>query len=95
MNQTICTAIANRQKIQFYYDGGNRIVEPHCHGITTKGNPGLRAYQTDGYSSSGSMGWKMFDLSKASSITILTATFSLRGDYKKGDKGMSRIFCEI
>lgn len=96
MNRTICTAIENQQLIEFYYEGGNRVVEPHCHGITTKGNQGLRAYQVSGYSSTGKMGWKMFDLSKASSITILDDTFSgPRSDYKRGDKGMSRIFCEI
>lgn len=96
MNQTICKAIANQQTIQFYYDGGIRTVEPHCHGLTTKGSEGLRGYQTSGHTESGKMGWKMFDLSKTYGITILSDNFSgPRAGYKKNDSGMSRIFCKI
>lgn len=88
-------AIKNRNLIEFDYEGGVRTVEPHCYGLTTKGNEAIRAYQVDGYSSSGSMGWKLYDLSKAESIEILDETFYVRDGYKKGDKGMSRIFREI
>lgn len=96
MDTEIVNAIRNQNLIQFNYDGGSRIVEPHCYGITTAGNEGLRAYQVDGYSSSGKMGWKMFDLDKARSIRILDETFSgARPGYKKGDRGMSRIFEEL
>ena len=96
MNTGIVNAIRNQNLIEFYYDGGNRTVEPHCYGITTAGNEGLRAYQVDGFSSSGKMGWKMFDLGKARSFRILDESFSgARPGYKKGDRGMSRIFEEL
>ena len=96
MDTEIKDAIRNKNIIEFYYDGGNRTVEPHCYGITTAGNEGLRAYQTDGYSSSGKMGWKMFDLGKANNIEILDKTFdSPRPGYRKGDQGMDRIFEEL
>ena len=92
----ICTAIKNKQLLEFYYEGGNRIVEPHCYGLTTAGNEGLRAFQVAGYSSSGKMGWKMFDLAKADDIAILDDTFSFpRSGYKRGDKGMANIYCEL
>jgi hypothetical protein len=81
--------------IEFEYEGESRTVEPHCYGLTTKGNEAIRAYQVDGYSSSRKMGWKLYDLSKAYNIEVLDETFEVRDDYKKGDKGMSRIFCEI
>ncbi len=96
MNTIICNAIRNMKLVKFYYDGGIRIVEPHCHGITTAGKEGLRAYQIDGYSSSGSMGWKMFDLSKANSMSVLDKNFDMpRTEYRKGDKGMEHIYCEL
>lgn len=63
--------------------------------MTTKENEAIRAYQIDGYSSSGKMGWKLYDLSKADDIEVQNETFEVRDDYKKGDKGMSRIFAEI
>lgn len=95
MNPKITNAIDNQNVITFDYDGELRTVEPHCYGLTTKGNEAIRAYQVDGYSSSGKMGWKLYDLSKTDNIEILDETFDVRDDYKKGDKGMSRIFSEI
>lgn len=96
MNNDIINAINDKNLIEFYYEGGNRVVEPHTYGITTADNEGLRAYQISGYSSSGKMGWKMFDLSKAKRIVILSKSFNkTRQGYKKGDKGMKKIFCEL
>ena len=96
MNNLINEAIENRNVIQFYYENELRVVEPHCYGITTAGNEGLRAFQTDGYSSSGKMGWKMYDLGKAENIEITNDTFqNPRIGYKKGDKGMDEIFIEL
>lgn len=96
MNSLIIEAIENKNVIQFYYENELRVVEPHCHGITTAGNEGLRAFQIDGYSSSGKMGWKMYDLGKAKNIEILEDTFqNHRPGYKRGDKGMDKIFSEL
>lgn len=59
MNNQIIEAIENRNVIQFYYENELRVVEPHCYGMTTAGNEGLRAFQIDGYSSSGKWGGKV------------------------------------
>jgi hypothetical protein len=95
MNTEIINAIRNQNVITFDYEGESRTVEPHCYGVTTKGNEAIRAFQIEGYSSSGNMGWKLYDLSKADDIEVLDATFDIRAGYKRGDKGMSRIFAEI
>jgi len=96
MDSQICDAINNCNLLEFYYDGGARIVEPHCYGITKSGNEALRAYQVGGYSSSGSMGWKMFELSKSRNLKVLDENFSgPRQGYKKGDKNMRKIYCEL
>ena len=95
MNNQIINAIENQNVVEFYYEGELRIVEPHCYGKTTAGNEALRAYQIDGYSSSGKMGWKMYDLGKADNFEVSDETFSTRSDYKRGDKGMSDIYTQI
>jgi hypothetical protein len=96
MNSDICNAIKNMNLIEFYYNGGTRTVEPYCHGVTTAGNEALRGYQVDGFSESGKLGWKMFDLGNASNLTVLDETFEgPRTGYRKGDKGMSKIYCEL
>ena len=96
MNYRIIEAIENRKVIKFYYENKLRIVEPHCYGITLAGNEGLRAFQIGGHSSSGKMGWKMYDLSKVANIETLEDTFPTpRLGYKKGDKGMDEIYAEL
>jgi hypothetical protein len=96
MKSQICNAIRGKNLIQFHYNGFDRLVEPHCYGVTTAGNEGLRAFQVGGYSNSGEMGWKMFDLGLAFDIVMLDQTFlAPRPGYKKGDKGMSTIYCEL
>ncbi|QIK59888.1 WYL domain-containing protein [Dysgonomonas sp. HDW5A] len=95
MKDQIFEAIENQNLLEFNYEGYSRTVEPHCYGLTTKGNEAIRAYQVDGYSSSGKMGWKLYDLSKADNLEILDDIFETRDDYKRGDKGMSKIFIEI
>lgn len=95
MNREIIDAIKNQNVIEFTYDGETRIVEPHCYGLTTKGNEGLRAFQTGGHSSTGTMGWKMYDLGKADDVEVSEETFETRDDYRKGDKGMSKIYAEL
>ena len=96
MNQEIIDAIEKKKLIEFIYDGESRVVEPHCYGLSTKGNEVLRAYQVDGYSSSGNMGWKMYDLGKANSINVLDDTFDeSRNGYNRRDKAMSEIYSEL
>ncbi len=97
MNMAICTAIRNRAVVQFYYDGGTRTVEPHCHGISTTGNEVLRAYQTAGYSESGkSVGWKILEVAKITSFRQADVTFSTnRPGYNPNDSGMSSVHCHV
>ena len=96
MRATIKEAIENMQLVEFYYDGGRRTVELHCYGQSSKGNDVIRAFQVSEYSSSGKMGWKLYDLSKASSIKLLDEKFdSPRSGYRRGDSAMSIIYSQL
>ena len=97
MNLTICKAIQEMKLLTFNYNGYERTVEPHAHGISTAGNECLRCYQVAGGSSSGTMpGWKMMTTDSITGVSLSQDRFSSpRDGYKKGDKGMSTIFCEL
>ena len=96
MDNRIIQAVQNQQLLRFQYDGGERVVEPHCYGQTTKGNEAIRAFQVRGYSSTGTLGWRIFKLTKATSMEVLDEVFdNPRSDYKRGDEGMSVIYAEI
>jgi len=96
MKKEIIKAIENLNVLEFYYEGELRIVEPHCYGMTTARNEGLRAFQTGGFSSSGKFGWKIYDLGKAEDIIVTDEQFDgQRPGYQTGDKGMSKIYAEL
>ena len=96
MEEQICNAINSLNIIEFDYDGELRVVEPHCLGITTAGNLALRAYQIDGYSSSGNLGWKLYSLDKADNLNVLNEMFEeARSGYNSNDSAMTEIICAI
>lgn len=96
MNPEICNAISNKNLLEFTYNGSVRVVEPHSYGVTTKGREGLNGYQVSENDSHQKFGWRMFDMSKAESLTVLEKTFSKpRNDYIRGGSGMKKLFCEL
>lgn len=90
MNQDIENAIKNKKLIQFDYDNILRTIEPYCYGTTAAGNEALRGYQTGE-----KMAWKLFDLTKASNIQVLSESFIQRKDYKQGDKVITTVLSQI
>jgi hypothetical protein len=93
MNTTICHALEKRQRLQFIYNGKTRVVEPQCYGVSARGTELLRGYEVRG---GVEMTNKLYDLSKATSLTLLNEYFTLPGpNYQKNDSAMKTIFCEL
>ena len=94
----ICSAIQNHQYIEFDYDGYHRLVIPAAYGLNFRtGNLLLRAYQIGGFSSSRNVPlWDLFDVNKIINFRVLEDKFTeLPPNYKKGDKAINRIDCEL
>jgi hypothetical protein len=69
-------AITQRRKIRFFYDGKERLAEPHDYGIQG-GKARLLAYQTGGQSNSGRLpDWRWIDVSKITGLEVLNETFA-------------------
>lgn len=94
---TACAAIDQGVCLELQYDGFSRVVEVHCVGTTTAGNPGMRVYQIRGGSGSGEpVGWKMLTFDKTFQVGLLDELSAApRQGYKPGDKGMSQIIREV
>ena len=92
-----CEALASGKCIEVKYDGLSRIIEIHAVGYSTAGNAVMRAYQVEGGSvSNNKVGWKMMKLDEAQKVALLDlASGGPRPGYSKGDKGMTRIVCEL
>lgn len=74
-DELLRVAIAERRQIRFWYDGKERIAEPHDYGMQ-KGKERLLAFQTDGSSNSGPLpAWRLVDVSRMTQLEILEKTF--------------------
>lgn len=97
MNRLIYRAINSRFVLQFWYNGGTRIVEPFCYGIDLEGNELLRGYQIGGYNETGKKGeWKLFKVEKVMSLEVTNQHFTgERPNYRPRDPDMETIYCHI
>ena len=96
MDQRICMAVDSRRILTFYYDGLPRVIEPHAHGTSSKGNEVVRGFQTHGESSKGTLGWKLFTVAKMESLQTSESSFDApRPDDVKGDRNMHPEHCEL
>lgn len=92
MNPIIVTAILERRRVRFTYNGKARLVEPQCYGLGTKGTELLRAHQLEG----GSQREPLFDMSKVTGLSALDEYFTRPGpNYKENDSAMATIFCQL
>jgi predicted DNA-binding transcriptional regulator YafY len=99
MRTKICTAIKNKNLLEFTYKERTRIVEPHTLGINLKDNEVLSAYQIDGKSDSIEIpDWGLFTISKISNLKILNNTFDnprFSEGFNRNSSRMKTIFCEL
>jgi hypothetical protein len=96
MNSELCAAIENLQIIELRYNGYSRTVEPHAYGRDKSGDEILRCYQFSGGSDSGEReGWKLLKVREIYSLHPTRSEFPVRPNYKKGDKAMDFIFCQV
>lgn len=70
--EVICQVIAAKGIISFYYNGGQRVVEPYLLGINASDRLIFIGYQTKGYSESGVFPpWRSFELRKVRNLEVI------------------------
>lgn len=98
-HEVICQAIREKRLLQFSYDGGTRVVEPHQLAYNQKGNIALSAYWVRGYSESQDMSkrWREYLTDLMSSIIALNENFvGPRPGYKRTpNKSFHSAICEL
>jgi WYL domain len=76
LHKLITAAIIHRRRIRFWYDGKERIAEPHDYGIQN-GQTRLLIYQIGGHSSSGRLpAWRLIQVSRIENLEILDKGFA-------------------
>jgi hypothetical protein len=72
----IRSAIANKDVIEFTYQGYPRVAEPHVYGIL-RGKRHILVYQTGGLTSSGSVpDWRLVDINDISGLKVTGTKFA-------------------
>jgi hypothetical protein len=96
MNQMIYRAIREKRIIELRYHGYSRIVEPYAYGRGGDGEGSLRCYQLSGGSESGEhIGWKLLKTAEIFALQFTDSHFSARTEYRRGDKAMEIIHCQL
>jgi hypothetical protein len=97
MNVVICDAIRARRLLRFFYDGYERVVEPHVYGMNAAGREALSAWLVGGWSKSDpEPGWRMYLLGEMRDVAALAEGFEgARPGYNPEDSRMAEVYCRL
>jgi hypothetical protein len=97
LEHKLCEAIADQRILEFDYDGYHRVVQPYCHGFTSKRAEVLRAVQVNADSrSDGRRFGKLWTVAKMRNLRVAAETFDADDpDYNPNDTAMSEIHCRV
>lgn len=92
-----CQAIREGKCLEVRYDGYVRVVEVHACGETKDRNEVMRVWQVRGGSVSNEpSGWKLLRLDETTGLGLLgERSLAPRHGYRRDDKVMVRIFCQL
>lgn len=93
----LCAAIAARRFVQFRYNDRWRVAYPCAHGWLPTGNEGLRAHEVRLVNGRlRTLPGRMYLVSRLDSLTVTDQEFDTPPPgYRRGDRGMTRIHCEL
>ena len=97
MNAIICDAIRAKRLIRFIYEGYERVVEPHLHGINSASHEMLSGWLVGGWSESRpEPGWRNYLVRDMHDVHALADTFEgPRPRYNPFDRQVRQVFCRL
>ena len=97
MHAIICDAIRAKRLLRFIYEGYERIVEPHIHGINGANHEMLSGWLVGGWSESRpEPGWRNYLVSDMHDVHALADGFDgPRPKYNPFDPQVRQVFCRL
>ena len=97
MHAIICDAIRAKRLLRFVYEGYERILEPHIHGINTSNHEMLSGWLVGGWSGSKpEPGWRNYLVKDMHDVHALAEGFERpRARYNAFDRQMRQVFCRL
>jgi len=95
--ETVVQAIQEHRTLSLNYNGGMRIVEPHCCGYGSSGQGLLRCWHVSGHSlSEQGPGWRLFTVAEISNCSIGEPPEGTRPHYNPaGDKAIPQVVAKL
>jgi hypothetical protein len=93
----ICDAIRTKRLLRFIYEGYERIVEPHVHGINVANHEVLSGWLVGGWSESRpEPGWRNYLVRDMHDVHALSDRFDgPRPRYNAFDPQIRQVFCRL
>ena len=97
MHGIICDAIRAKRLLRFVYEGYERIVEPHLHGINSANHEMLSGWLVGGWSESRpEPGWRNYLVRDMHDVHALADRFEgPRPRYNPFDPQVRQVFCHL
>jgi hypothetical protein len=97
MHGIICDAIRARRLLRFVYEGYERIVEPHIHGMNSANHEMLSGWLVGGWSESRpEPGWRNYLVRDMHYVEALPDRFDgPRPRYNPFDPQVRQVFCRL
>lgn len=97
MDDLICDAIRSRHLLRFVYDGYERIVEPHSHGINTANHEVMSGWLVGGWTKTDAEpGWRNYLVRDMHDVHVLAESFSgPRPGFNPHTPRIRQIFCQL
>ena len=97
MNDLICAAIRSRRLLRFVYDGYERIIEPHSHGINTASHDVVSGWLVGGWTKTDAEpGWRNYLVRDMHDVHVLAESFPApRPGFNPHAPHIRQIFCQL
>ena len=97
MNDLICDAIRSRRLLRFVYDGYERIIEPHSHGINSANHEVVSGWLVGGWTKTETEpGWRNYLVNDMHDVHVLSEPFAgPRPGFNPNAARILQIFCQL
>jgi hypothetical protein len=97
MHDQICDAIRSRRLLRFVYDGYERIIEPHSHGINSANHEVVSGWLVGGWTKTETEpGWRNYLVTDMHDVHVLAESFpGPRPGFNPHAPHIHQVFCQL
>jgi hypothetical protein len=97
MHVLICDAIRARRLLRFVYEGYERIIEPHAHGLNAASREVVSGWLVGGWTRTDTEpGWRNYLVHDMHDVHVLAEPFAgPRSGFNPQSSRMRQIFCQL